>query len=168
MIEDIRIKEKPKDIQQPQEEKIEGLSSNPYFNQYSLDAKKKATCQIMINSSFKGTGFFVNLPIKGEKIKALISNEHVIEKKMINGLMPRTIEIIPYGGYSFFIRLKEEGERKIYSISRYAEDVTIIKLLPREGPSSNFFLEVDEEFQALEKKKKKKKVEPKKGRPLKY
>ena len=101
---------------------------------------KKSICEID-NKNGQGTGFFCSIPDGNENLKVLITNNHLIDKKILEN------------GEKILLKLNEDKvektillneKRKMYTNKNY--DVTIIEIFPEKDYIEDFinFLELDE------------------------
>ena len=97
---------------------------------------KNCICKIE-NENGKGTGFFCNIPYNNNKLKVLITNNHIINEEILSN--NKIIKVsINDDKEKKTIELKN---RKVYSNKIY--DTTIIEINPKLDKISNF-LELDE------------------------
>ena len=97
---------------------------------------KNCICKIE-NKNGKGTGFFCNIPYNNNKLKVLITNNHIINEEILAN--NKIIKVsINDDKEKKTIELKN---RKVYSNKIY--DTTIIEINPKLDKISNF-LELDE------------------------
>ena len=86
-----------------------------------IDQLKNSICKIE-NKNGNGTGFFCNIPYKNEKLKVLITNNHIINEDIIKENNKIQVSINDNKQY-IIIELKN---KKIYTDKNY--DITIIDL----------------------------------------
>ena len=105
-----------------------------------LDQMRKSICKID-DIYGKGTGFFCLIPYEGKKLKVLITNNHLIDEKILKN------------NKELIIKLNDDREkrnlilnekRKMYTNKDF--DTTIIELFPEKDDLENIctFLELDE------------------------
>lgn len=105
-----------------------------------IEQMKKSIC-IIDNKNGQGTGFFCSIPYGNVKLKLLITNNHVIDKKILeNG--EEIIVKLNDGKFQKSIFLN--SKRKMYTNQNY--DVTIIELFPKNDGLEDIcnFLELDD------------------------
>ena len=97
---------------------------------------KNSICKIE-NKNGNGTGFFCYIPYKKEKLKVLITNNHIINEEIIKENDKIQVSINDNKKYKI-IELKN---KKIYTNKNY--DITIIEI---KSENIDYFLELDEEI----------------------
>ena len=103
----------------------------------SITQTAKSLCKIMGSFNRISSGFLIQL-FKGEKeFYCLVTNEHVITKKMIE----QKIEInIFYDSQSKFKKIKLNPEERLIKEFRDIQmDVTVIEIIPKDEISKDFF-----------------------------
>jgi hypothetical protein len=101
----------------------------------------RSICKIKIETSFrtfKGTGFLLAFRIAQEKFYCLVSNEHVINKKLLNS----DINIhISYDSEfrSAYINLNK-NKRYMKSFKDIGLDITIVEILDEDNISKDYYL----------------------------
>ena len=102
----------------------------------------KSICKLKIitreNQVIKGTGFFLRFLICGRFFKCLISNEHVINKDLIN---TNTQIYLLYDNNEKTTTIKlNSQERYIKAFIDNGLDITIVEILDKDNILSNYFL----------------------------
>ena len=103
-----------------------------------LKQMENCICKI-INSDGKGTGFFCYIPFENKKLPVLITNNHVINEKLIqeNDFINVTLN-----DDKEVIEIRLDDDRKIYTNLENKYDTTIIEIRPQKDKINNF-LELD-------------------------
>ena len=97
----------------------------------------KSTCKI-ITSSGIGSGFFINLEKNNSSFYCLMTNEHVIEKKMIDS--KEDIEIL-YENQHKKININLGDKKRFIKDYKYLKiDVTVVEILPQDDIKNDYFL----------------------------
>lgn len=107
-----------------------------------LEQTKKSICKIICNNDIYGTGFFCFLPFpdKATKLRALITNNHILGKSDIE--IGKTIKFTVYNDKMDF-KIIIDKSRKVYTNEDY--DITIIELKPqKDGIKDDSYLDVDD------------------------
>ena len=101
---------------------------------------KKYLCEIYVNNSIKGIGFFCYIPFPDQShlLPSLITNNHLINKKN-----KKVILNILINNKSKKITIEINNERKIYMSEKY--DTTIIEIKPMKD-KIEYFLELDDDI----------------------
>ena len=116
--------------------------SSPLENVDRIISKvSRSICKIKIETSFgtiKGTGFLLAFMIAQEKFYCLVSNEHVINKKLLNS------DINIYISYdsefrSAYINLNN-NKRYMKSFKDIGLDITIVEILDEDNISKDYYL----------------------------
>ena len=97
---------------------------------------KTKICKIYLNNGIKGTGFFckINLPKKNTKLNVLITNNHIIDEKIIEGKEEITIKI---NNKSCKLKL---DNRIIYTKNKNDKyDITIIEIKKGDEINCDYF-----------------------------
>ena len=101
----------------------------------------KSICKVH-TPIFYGSGFLINLSSGGKNFYCLMSNEHIITKKMIED--EATIKFYYNNG---------ENSKKIYLRKRFIKeftymdiDATVVEILPKDGIDEEYFLSPDYSF----------------------
>ena len=87
-----------------------------------LEQMKKCICKIE-NGNDKGTGFFCYIPFENKKLEVMITNNHVINEKII-----KNNKVIKISNDDNDKRIINIEKRKIYTSEKY--DTTIIPIYP--------------------------------------
>ncbi len=111
-------------------------------NQENLNKKQllilKSICRIVTQSSYKGCGFLIELSKNGKSFYCLMTNEHIINYKMINS--KETVRIIFYNESKEIELILNKEERFIQSFSLL--DITIVEILAKyDGIDESYFLQ---------------------------
>ena len=101
-----------------------------------LNQLKNCICKIDIG---KGSGFFCEIPYKNKKLKVLMTNNHVIDEKIIKENKKIKVSINDNKEY----KIIELENKIIYTSQKY--DITIIEINPEKEKIYNF-LELDDEI----------------------
>jgi len=103
-----------------------------------LDEIKKYICEIYLDNSIKGIGFFCYIPFpdKSHLLPSLITNNHLINKNN-----KRVILNTLYNNKSKKITIEINNDRKIYMSEKY--DTTFIEIKPIKD-KIEYFLELDD------------------------
>lgn len=107
-----------------------------------LEQTKKSICKIICKNDIYGTGFFCFLPFpdKATKLRALITNNHILGKSDIE--IGKTIKFTVYNDKMDF-KIIIDKSRKVYTNEDY--DITIIELKPqKDGIKDDSYLDVDD------------------------
>ena len=88
-----------------------------------------------------GTGFFCNIPYKWNILKALITNEHVLNK---DDIMPGKIIKFSINNEKYYFELKFDELRKTYISEKY--DITIIELKKEDELDKISFFDIDNQI----------------------
>ena len=100
-----------------------------------------SVCKIRIelkNGIIKGTGFFLEFLACGEVFRCLISNEHVIQKNLINN---NTIIYILYDNEKKTANIKlNKQERYIKDFKDSKLDITVVEILKEDNIPKKYFL----------------------------
>ena len=86
-----------------------------------VDQLKHCTCKIQ-NKNGNGTGFFCEIPYKKEKLKVLITNNHIIDEEIIKKYERITVSLNNDKEHKKI----ELRNKKIYTNKEY--DTTIIEI----------------------------------------
>ena len=94
---------------------------------------KTKICKIYLNNGIKGTGFFykINLPNKENKLNVLITNNHIINEKIIEKKEKIKINI------NNKIKKLELDNRIYYTNEKY--DVTILEIKKEDEINCEYF-----------------------------
>ena len=105
-----------------------------------LDQMKKSICKID-NLNGQGTGFFCLIPYNNQKLNVLITNNHILDQKILENSKEIIIKVND-GKEERSLIIDEK--RKMYTNKEY--DTTIIELFPEKDDMKNIciFLELDE------------------------
>ena len=105
-----------------------------------LDQMKKSICKID-NLNGQGTGFFCLIPYNNQKLNVLITNNHILDQKILENSKEIIIKVND-GKEERSLIIDEK--RKMYTNKEY--DTTIIELFPEKDDLKNIciFLELDE------------------------
>jgi hypothetical protein len=100
-----------------------------------------SVCKIRIelkNGIIKGTGFFLEFIACGENFRCLISNEHVIQKNLID---VNTVIYILYDNEKKTASIKlNNQERYIKDFKDLKLDITVVEILKEDNIPNNYFL----------------------------
>jgi V8-like Glu-specific endopeptidase len=100
---------------------------------------KKSICCIYLEDRDLGTGFFCNIPFKDKLFPALITNNHIINEKM---LKEGKEILISLDNDRIRKKIKSENNMVVYTNEEY--DITIIEINPLTFGIENIdFLELD-------------------------
>ena len=103
----------------------------------------KSICKIKIEASFgtiKGTGFLLTFYIDQERFFCLISNEHVIQKQLLNSDI--NIYILYDSEFrSAYINLNN-NKRYMKSFKDIGLDITIVEIIDEDNISKDYYLEI--------------------------
>ena len=102
-----------------------------------LNQMENCICKIR-NKNGKGTGFFCLIPYQNKKLEVMITNNHIIDKKILED--NKSIEITLNDNKTKSIKLEN---KKIYTSEKY--DTTIIEINSK-NEKIDKFLELDEEI----------------------
>ena len=100
-----------------------------------LNQLQNCICKIQ-NENGNGTGFFCNIPYQNEKLKVLITNNHIINEKIIKKYKRINISINNDKEH----KIIELNNKKIYTSEEY--DITIIEI----KENINNYLEIEDEI----------------------
>ena len=117
-------------------------SVKPNILEKILEQTKKSVCKILCNNGGNGTGFFCFLPFPDRvvRLRALITNNHILDKSNIE--IGKTIEFTVNDDKKYF-KIKIDESRKVYTNEIY--DITIIELYKeKDGIKEDSYLEVDD------------------------
>ena len=103
-----------------------------------VDQLKNCICKIQ-NKNGNGTGFFCEIPYKKEKLKVLITNNHIIDEEIIKKYERITVSLNNDKEHKKI----ELRNKKIYTNKEY--DTTIIEI-NSEKKNINNYLELDEQI----------------------
>ena len=105
---------------------------------------KNCVCQIIKSDGKRGSGFFCKIPFpdKENYIYALITNNHVLDKKDIE--IGKTIEV-NINDYKEIKEIKIDKPRKNYLSSPEELDITILEIFPKEDLIEHF-LDINEDI----------------------
>ena len=104
---------------------------------------KKSICKIYKNDGNKGTGFFCEIPYQQEKIKVMMTNNHIIDDKYIKENDKIQISMNDDKENKSIII---DNKRKIYTNEQY--DITIIEIKPEKDDINNYinYMKIDEKY----------------------
>ena len=114
------------------------IMGNPLRSLKSLLTAAKSICKIIVSSNQLASGFFISLIMQDKPFKCLITNEHVVNKKMIEDKV--VIEVLyDMETKCLEINLNAE-ERYIKDFTAFNMDLTVIEILPSDGIPKDYFL----------------------------
>ena len=125
---------------------VKNSSSNLDSINYLYDACKST---LKINTSFGlslgfGSGFFIKLEKDGKPFYCIMTNEHVIQKDMIEA--KRTIEVY-YDNQHKKLKIQlDNTKRFIKEFSEFHIDITIVEVLDEDKISKDYFLSPNMEY----------------------
>jgi hypothetical protein len=100
-------------------------------------------CRISIifeQEEIYGSGFFIKLTINNKPLYFLMTNEHIIQKKIINSNHIQIINL-SYDNYKKQRNIKlNKNERLIKEFSFLNIDITIVEILPKDNINFNNFI----------------------------
>ena len=97
----------------------------------------KSTCSIITNSGI-GSGFFIKLEKNNNPFYCLMSNEHVLQRKMIDS--KETIEVF-YENQHKKINIKLDKDKRFIRDFRYLRiDITVVEILEEDNVKEDNFL----------------------------
>ena len=96
----------------------------------------KTTCKI-ITSKGLGTGFFIKLEKKNSPFYCLMSNEHIIERKMIES--KESIEILYENQHKTLKIILDTSKRFIQEYTFIKIDVALVEILPEDEIKEEYF-----------------------------
>ena len=105
-----------------------------------LDQMKKSICKID-NLNGQGTGFSCLIPYNNQKLNVLITNNHILDQKILENIKEIVIKVNDSKEERSLII---DEKRKMYTNKEY--DTTIIELFPEKDDLKKIciFLELDE------------------------
>ena len=109
-----------------------------------LNEAAKSLCKIIVSSNKSASGFFILLFKEGQPFPCLITNEHVVKKKMIEDKV-KIIVLYDNETKDLEIKLNTE-ERFIKVFSEFNMDVTVIGILPKDNISKEYFLSAFKDY----------------------
>ena len=104
-----------------------------------LEQMQKSIC-IIKNKNGKGTGFFCKIPTEKGELFVLMTNNHIIDEKIIK---ENKNIYVTLNDNKEKINIIIDDNRKIYTSKQY--DTTIIEIKPKEDGNFNF-IELDEDI----------------------
>ena len=105
---------------------------------YNIIKISPSVCKITINK-YNGSGFFIKLNINNNILFCLMTNEHVITRKMVENKV--NIEL-KYDCESKSIKIKlDSTKRLIKDFIDIDIDAIIIEILPEDNIEDHYFLE---------------------------
>ena len=117
-------------------------ASSPLENVDRIISKvSRSICKIKIETSFgtiKGTGFLLAFEIDQEGFFGLVSNEHVINKELLNSDINIYISLVSEFR-SAYINLNK-NKRYMKSFKDIGLDITIVEILDKDNISKDYYL----------------------------
>ena len=114
------------------------IIENPLHSLKSLLLAAKSICKIIVSPNQLASGFFILLFKQRQPFPCLITNEHVVTKKMIED--KAKIDVL-YDMETKFLEIKlNPEERFIKNFTEFNIDATLIEILPSDNIRQEYFL----------------------------
>ena len=122
---------------QPDDRVNEVETANSEIKEVDLNLNEvcKSICKIIYKNKF-GTGFFIKLYMEEKELLCLMTNEHVIEKDMIES---KEIIDVKYNCEKKWIKIKLDEKKRFIKYNKEM-DFTIVEMITDDKIKDKYFL----------------------------